>query len=479
MRFCSAATPCNESGPNLNITSTTKFIMNPHTGGVMNRLLKLIAASALVLITVAAHAVTSPVGATPGTFVVSASGAATYSIPIQVPPGINGMQPDISLVYNSQAGNGIAGVGWGIGGLSAITRCGATMDRDGIKGGVSLDATDKFCLDGQRLVAISGAYGANGTEYRTEIESFSKIISYGVQGTGPAYFGVWNKLGEYVEYGNGNGAQQFARNFSTVYAWSVSKIQNTLSDSITYLYTTDSLTTGQHRILEIDYTLRNGAAVGGVIRAVKFNYTARSDAETSYVGGGLVAVAERLSDSTTLPAIQTFVGSTLVRSYRLTYTTSSATNRSRLASVQECAWDAAWVCLSATTLGWQEGVYGFPSTYNWLSPSGYGSGYVSQMADFNGDGKSDIYLFNASNGMHAVWLSQANGTFASTYSWASAAGYGVGYTSQLGDFNGDGKIDIFLFNASSGTHAVWLNQGNGTFASTYSWVSAVGYGPVS
>ena len=50
------------------------------------------------------------VGRTPGSFTVSNSGAATYTIPIWAPSGPKGIQPNISLVYNSQAGNGYVGV---------------------------------------------------------------------------------------------------------------------------------------------------------------------------------------------------------------------------------------------------------------------------------------------------------------------------------------------------------------------------------
>lgn len=43
------------------------------------------------------------------------TGVATLSLPISVPPGRNGVQPQIALSYSSSSGNGIAGVGWNIG----------------------------------------------------------------------------------------------------------------------------------------------------------------------------------------------------------------------------------------------------------------------------------------------------------------------------------------------------------------------------
>ena len=95
-----------------------------------------------LLLTAPALSATSPVGAIPGQFKVSESGAATYSIPIAMPPGTAGMKPNLSLNYSSQSGNGLLGMGWSLGGLSAIHRCPKTVAQDGALGGVNFDAND-------------------------------------------------------------------------------------------------------------------------------------------------------------------------------------------------------------------------------------------------------------------------------------------------------------------------------------------------
>jgi len=86
------------------------------------------------------------VGAIPGTFAASPSGAATYTIPIECPAGVNGMTPNIALAYNSQAGNGIAGWGWNISGVSAISRVPKTIYYDDEAKEIQWDSTDVFAL---------------------------------------------------------------------------------------------------------------------------------------------------------------------------------------------------------------------------------------------------------------------------------------------------------------------------------------------
>jgi hypothetical protein len=68
-------------------------------------------------------------------------------------------KPELSIYYNSNSGNGLLGMGFKLGGSSAIYRCDKTIATDGMKGGVGYDDNDRYCLDGQRLIAIRGQEG--------------------------------------------------------------------------------------------------------------------------------------------------------------------------------------------------------------------------------------------------------------------------------------------------------------------------------
>ena len=63
---------------------------------------------------------------------VSQTGGATYQIPIEVPKGVAGFQPDISISYSSQSGAGLLGYGWSLNASSFITRIGKSYYYDGM-----------------------------------------------------------------------------------------------------------------------------------------------------------------------------------------------------------------------------------------------------------------------------------------------------------------------------------------------------------
>lgn len=93
--------------------------------------------------------------------------------------------------------------------------------------------------------------------------------------------------------------------------------------------------------------------------------------------------------------------------------------------------------------------------------------------DFNGDGNLDLAVTNQNcqpapgggllcdPGTVSVLLGSGDGTF------QSAISYGTGTWPSavaVGDFNGDGKLDIVTANLSDGTVSVLLGKGDGTFA---------------
>lgn len=135
-----------------------------------------------------------PVGAIPGVIDVTPAGAATYTVPVEVVPGTGGMQPGLSVCYNSQSGTGALGTKWFLSGLSAVSRAPRSIYHDGNRSSVGLNGEDRFALDGNRLLQSSGGmYGGNGTSYVTEIESFSTIKHGACRVTGPCISRRWTR----------------------------------------------------------------------------------------------------------------------------------------------------------------------------------------------------------------------------------------------------------------------------------------------
>jgi RHS repeat-associated protein len=396
---------------------------------------------------------------------VTHDGAAVTEIPIVVPTGRRGLQPNLSLSYGSQAGSGLAGVGWSIRGLSEIRVCRTTIRQDGTNRPLRLDGKDPLCLDGQRLLEVKDlnlkpsppakafrAPGVKEIEYRTERTDGRRIISRAVSGDVPSYFEVATRDGRILTYGIHLSYAQIDADDThhmlgkvkldtlaapRTFSWPLTQIRDRFGNRMDIRYDRGNLDF-DHREYdavpkEIIYT-GHGSLLGR--RRVVFNYVPRLDPTTRVLafqdqtGGG--HVVERFNRI--LDRIDTSVdtgaggGPTVVRYYRLQHTRSGGTGRSLLETVQECeagtngtaeAGAGDDVCKRPIQFIWDHGVPAFQTIQTGIVDA-LQTGAEKDHAhlttgDFNGDGQADILYAFKQGGLrkHALRLSNA-GFFRST-----------------------------------------------------------------
>ena len=254
----------------------------------------------------------SEAGTTPGSFAVTQTGAATYNIPLTVPPGTAGMIPSISVTYNSQGGEGLLGMGWNLSGLSAITRTGKTLYHDDEVTPVNINSEDKFALDGNRLLLVVGNYGESGTRYETEIKTFSRITSYSIAGDGPAWFNVETKDGSELEYGRSADACIEASGGSkTALTWLLNKITDVRGNYIKIHYI-ENINNGSFYPDYIEYT---GNTTSGLTpyNVVKFVYGARQDKREYWIAG------HNIQQNVLLTAVEMYAEGKLMLKYEFNY----------------------------------------------------------------------------------------------------------------------------------------------------------------
>ena len=351
-----------------------------------------------------------PVQEVPGSIAmnheVTAGGQLALTVPITVPPGTGDLVPNLALRYQSDGGHGVMGLGWSISGLASIERCGATVVHDEFTEGVNFDEDDRFCLNGQRLVLLGeGVYGKSGTEYRTEIESFQRVIAHGQAGVGPAYFVVHTADEQTLEFGVTADARVEAEGKASVLRWALNRIQDRFGNYWTVHYHEEP---GEHYPLAIEYG--GNAAIGKTptkaYNRIEFQYEARPDFRTAYRAGSRSQHSVRLRHIVTYAQpLEDGTNAVPVLNYRLRYdeyphdATLYAISMSRLTSLLLV--NAEGEAFRPLRFDWQEPTPGWAEDSGeegeaaaWHAPIDFvnaeGNHRGVEILDINGDGRMDI-----------------------------------------------------------------------------------------
>jgi RHS repeat-associated protein len=392
--------------------------------------------------------VATSVGRTSGSFDVSADGAASYSIPIEVPKNAGGVQPKLSLTYNSHSGNGEYGPGWSLSGLGAITRCNRTVAQDGYAAPVTLDYNDVFCINGKRMRLFTGGWGIDGSTYQTELADFSLIVAHSAAGNGPAYFTVYGKNGLIYEYGNndfspyyGTGSYAIsnagilATGSSTASQWLLDKVSDRSNNYYLVNYGSGAANSRAIGIPQhIGYSSPIGGGVGVTFDASSTSYPVK----IGYVAGTLV------KNTNLITAIRTDS-----RTYSFSYETSSAIPRARLKAVQECNYGGG-SCLPATQITYQNGLAGVSTAASIVVTD---ADKIYGAYDIDGDGRDDVVYSSA--GLIYVAFATPTGYSSGFNTTASASASKV----LSKDLTGTGKVGIFADLGGTWTYYSWNGSG--------------------
>ena len=97
---------------------------------------------------------------------------------------------------------------------------------------VQLNSSDRFVLDGQRIVVNPGpvSYGADGIYHYTEVQNFSTIIPHGPLGN-QTYFKVVKKDGIIYYYGDYDNRNAYLKSDDKIVQWYIVKPEEPIGSS--------------------------------------------------------------------------------------------------------------------------------------------------------------------------------------------------------------------------------------------------------
>jgi RHS repeat-associated protein len=418
-------------------------------------------------------------GYTPAKFDVTNTGSASYYLQLITSPGTS-VNPKLGIVYNSMSGDSYLGRGFNLDGFQAISRIGQSIDPNGKTTTIELNNNDKYALNGDRLIAKNNAigYGTDKSIYYSEHNLTDQIQAFGNIVGSPEYFIVKTKSGLIIEFGRTSDSRIEASGKSIPLRWLVNKISDTRGNYMTFQYFEDNIS-GESYPISIQYT---GNAIANLLpyNKIIFEYELRPDITEGYIAGSVSRITKRIRE------IRSEHNNQVARKYSFKYKQSGPSQQSLLVELKECG--EGNDCLNPTIFTYEENFDTKTKQYSTLFKEDFliNSAQVI-VADFDNDGTSDILhlknrpflvktpferfikdvtivlgnrnyqtLSNALIGnISRVFAGTktikndnnfiaAQKVIASVSDLALAAVGGGIKTISVGDFNGDGKADIFI-----------------------------------
>ncbi|MDO9427366.1 MAG: VCBS repeat-containing protein, partial [Methylobacterium sp.] len=294
-------------------------------------------------------------------------------------------------------------------------------------------------------------------EYRTERESYSKVISYGNAGNGASWFKVWSKSGQVMEYGNTADSKIEVQGKATVATWALNKLSDTKGNYFTVTYTEDNAN-GDYYPKRIDYT-GNANTNTLPMNSVQFEYEDRPDVVPMYRMGGFIKTLNRLKK------LAFYLDAAYSRDFSITYMQTLSLGASVISNISECV--SAINCKEPIQLNIGILTKGFDASVVESNLNGfYQFGSNSDIEayrniltmDVNGDGLTDMVVVDMVNGLWRLILSNGHGfnepvTVGTLSGFFQVGNADARYRNFFPiDVNGDGKMDIV---AADMLHGIW------------------------
>ena len=397
------------------------------------------------------------------------TGTGNFTVPIALPPGRNGFQPLLNLVYSTGNGNGPFGLGWqlSIPGVRRKTEDGVPLYNEGEAHPRPGERRDVFILSGaEDLVPVSGGYPGE-VIYRPRTEGlFARITHHRASDPDPLdYWRVESKDGLVSLYGspapteNSTAALTRPDDPHRIFAWNLTETRDPFGNRIRYVYETDPGEGGSQLLLKgIRYVnYGDDPSADDFLVHVDLAHEARPDPFSNFRAGFEIRTTRRCAAITI--STHTKDGRVHpVRRYRFTYAADPYNDVSLLEKVDIIGYDDAGNAyeddnpsgehpkqLPPLTFGYTRFA---PETRSFQTvegrdlPSRNIGAPGMALVDLHGGGLPDILEMN---GAARYWRNLGDGRFDLPRPMGEAPPFSLADPGvQMLDADGDGRMDLLI-----------------------------------